>query len=100
MQYNKIKTKKRTKNDIEMKFDLWQIIIWNDSRIIIVMITKIPSYINQFSWNIITKIIQCEQWQFMRHGINHEFNHANLSDCYTSNSSLICECIWKCCGKC
>ncbi len=30
------------KNDSKIKFDLWQIIIWNDSRIVTMMITKIP----------------------------------------------------------
>jgi hypothetical protein len=30
------------KNDFELKFDLWWIIIWNDFEIVIVMIAKIP----------------------------------------------------------
>jgi hypothetical protein len=34
------------------------------SKIITMTITKIPSYINQFQWNIITRIIQCEQWEY------------------------------------
>jgi hypothetical protein len=33
------------------------------SKITTMTITKIPSYINQFQWNIITRIIQFEQWE-------------------------------------
>jgi len=34
----------------------WRIIIWNGSGIVTMMITKIPSYINEFQWNIVTRI--------------------------------------------
>ncbi len=45
-----------TRNDSTMMFDLWRIIIWNGSGIVTLTITKIPSYINQFQWNIVTGI--------------------------------------------
>jgi hypothetical protein len=43
---------------LELKFDLQKIIIWNNFGIVKVAITKILSYINQFQWNIITKILR------------------------------------------
>jgi hypothetical protein len=36
------KTWRNQKKKSEMKFDLWQIIIWNDFGIVMLMITKIP----------------------------------------------------------
>jgi hypothetical protein len=32
--------------NFKIEFDFWRIIIWNDFQIVMVMITKIPSYIN------------------------------------------------------
>jgi hypothetical protein len=44
-----------------MKFDLRRIIILNDFEIVTVTITKIPSYINEFWWNIITGIFNIKK---------------------------------------
>ncbi len=52
---NTIQTKNKNKN-FKIKFDLQWIIIQNDFEIVMVMITKIPSYINHFWWNIVTQI--------------------------------------------